>query len=154
MVHYRSWRDSNFQKSNDVQVNDCNYIIILPRENQSSGSLLAELYLGFECIFHFFANVLIWASGDNLGLKHPLHSQIPVCKSVAFAHLGSRRSQQSRQGAVKHLKSESHLPKRNCFICFNENLLKLTKNVFYFLFHPESSFCSQIFTQLGNCFVM
>ena len=35
------------------------------------------------------------------------------------------------------LKSDSHLPK-NCFICFNESLLRVMKNVFL-----KSSFCSQ-----------
>ena len=29
----------------------------------------------------FFANVLFWASGNNLNLKHPNNS----CKNVAFA---------------------------------------------------------------------
>ena len=38
-------------------------------------------YLGFECNFRFFANALFWASGHNLGLKHPANS----CKGVAFA---------------------------------------------------------------------
>ena len=31
------------------------------------------------------------------------------------------------------LKSDSHFPKKNCFICFNENPLKMMKNVFYFI---------------------
>ena len=31
------------------------------------------------------------------------------------------------------LKSNSHLPKKHCFICFNESLLKMMKNGFYFI---------------------
>ena len=31
------------------------------------------------------------------------------------------------------LKSHSHLPKKICFICFNESPLKLMKNAFYFI---------------------
>ena len=31
-----------------------------------------------------------------------------------------------------HLKSGSHLPKK-CFICFNENLLKMMELAFYFI---------------------
>ena len=31
------------------------------------------------------------------------------------------------------LKSDSHLPKKFLIICFNESLLKMIKNVFYFI---------------------
>ena len=31
------------------------------------------------------------------------------------------------------LKSDSHLPKKFIFICFNENHLKIMKNAFYFI---------------------
>ena len=33
----------------------------------------------------------------------------------------------------KNLKSGSHLPKKNCFICFNDSPSKVMKNVFYFI---------------------
>ena len=36
----------------------------------------------------------------------------------------------------KPLKSDSHLPK-NCFICFNESLLKIMNNAFYFISKPH-----------------
>ena len=32
----------------------------------------------------------------------------------------------------KELKSDSHLPKKFLFICFNESPLKMMKNAFYF----------------------
>ena len=32
-----------------------------------------------------------------------------------------------------YLESDSHLPKKICFICFNESPLKLMKNAFYFI---------------------
>ena len=31
------------------------------------------------------------------------------------------------------LKSDSHLPKKICFICLNESPLKMMKNAFYFI---------------------
>ena len=34
---------------------------------------------------------------------------------------------------IKGLKSGSHLPKKNLFICFNDNPSKMMKNVFYFI---------------------
>ena len=34
---------------------------------------------------------------------------------------------------LKWLKSDSHLPKKFLFICFNESPLKIMKNVFYFI---------------------
>ena len=40
-----------------------------------------------------------------------------------------------------HLKSDSHLPKKICFICFNDSPSKMMKNGF--LFHLKSSFRSQ-----------
>ena len=46
---------------------------------------------------------------------------IPSC-CVASLHLQS-----------KTLKSGSQLPKKYIFICFNENLLNLMKNAFYFI---------------------
>ena len=41
----------------------------------------------------------------------------------------------------KVLKSDSHLPKKKCVICFIENPLKMMKNPFYFIL--KSSFRSQ-----------
>ena len=38
-------------------------------------------------------------------------------------------------------KLESHLPPKNCVICFIESPLKMMKNAF--LFHHKISFCSQ-----------
>ena len=49
------------------------------------------LYLGFECNL-FCANALIWASGDNLGPKHPANS----CKWVAFAAAVQGKSKHCR----------------------------------------------------------
>ena len=34
------------------------------------------------------------------------------------------------------LKSDSHLPKENCVICFIENPSKMMKNAFYFILKP------------------
>ena len=39
------------------------------------------------------------------------------------------------------LKLGSHIPRKNCFICYNENPLKMMKNAF--LFHFKSSFRAQ-----------
>ena len=41
--------------------------------------------------------------------------------------------------SLENLKSDSHLPKKFLFICFNENPLKVMK----FLFHLKRSFRSQ-----------
>ena len=38
-----------------------------------------------------------------------------------------------KNGKQTNLKSDSHLPKKNYFICFNERPLKMMKNVFYFI---------------------
>ena len=35
---------------------------------------------------------------------------------------------------LTYLKLDSHLPKKPCFICFNESLAKMMKNAFYFIF--------------------
>ena len=43
--------------------------------------------------------------------------------------------------SCSNLKSDPHLPKKNCVICFIESALKVMKNVF--LFHLKSSFRSQ-----------
>ena len=42
-----------------------------------------------------------------------------------------------------HLKSDSHLPKKVCVICFIESPLKMKNDVKCFLFHLKSSFSSQ-----------
>ena len=34
---------------------------------------------------------------------------------------------------LRYLKSQSQLPKKICFICFNENPLKRMKNAFYLI---------------------
>ena len=34
---------------------------------------------------------------------------------------------------LQNLKSDSHLPKKFLFICFNESPLKIMKNAFYFI---------------------
>ena len=34
---------------------------------------------------------------------------------------------------IPSLKSNSHTPKKLCFICFNESPLKMVKNDFYFI---------------------
>ena len=37
---------------------------------------------------------------------------------------------------VIKLKSDSHLPKNDCFVCFNESPLKMMKNAFCFILKP------------------
>ena len=46
-------------------------------------SMYSGPYLGFKCnfCFFFFANALFWASGNNLGLKHPANS----CNRFSYA---------------------------------------------------------------------
>ena len=34
---------------------------------------------------------------------------------------------------MKDLKSDFHLPRKNCFICFNDSPSKMMKNAFYFI---------------------
>ena len=48
------------------------------------------------------------------------------------------------------LKSDSHLPKRNCFISFNEKPLKMMKNPFYFIL--KALFVLKIFNLLSWLF--
>ena len=48
------------------------------------------------------------------------------------------------------LKSDSHLPKKICFICFNESLLKMVKNAFYFVL--KALFVLKIFKFLSWLF--
>ena len=53
------------------------------------------------------------------------------------------------------LKSESHLPKKNCVICFIESPLKIVKNVFYFIlkllsFSRYLSFCHDFWSCRKN----
>ena len=46
-----------------------------------------------------------------------------------------------------YLKSDSHSPKKICFICFNESPLKLVKNAFYFI--SKALFVLEIFKFLS-----
>ena len=48
------------------------------------------------------------------------------------------------------LKSGSHLPKKNCFTCFNEKTLKMMKNAFYFIL--KAHFVLKIFRFLSRLF--
>ena len=48
------------------------------------------------------------------------------------------------------LKSDSHLPKKNCFNCFTESPLKMTKNAFYFIL--KGLFVLKIFKCLSRLF--
>ena len=57
------------------------------------------LYLGFECNFCFFANVLFWESGDNLGLKRSANS----CKWFVFAAGVQEKSKHCRAFKVAHV---------------------------------------------------
>ena len=47
----------------------------------------------------------------------------------------------------KELKSDSHLPKKFLFICFNESPLKMMKNAFYFIL--KAPFVFKIFEVLS-----
>ena len=53
---------------------------------------------------------------------------------------------------VKVFRSDSHLPKKKGFICFNANPLKMMKNVFYFII--KALFVLKIFKFLSYSFVM
>ena len=47
----------------------------------------------------------------------------------------------------KHLKSDSHLPKKICMVCFIKSLLKMMKNAFCFIL--KASFVLKIFKFLS-----
>ena len=49
-----------------------------------------------------------------------------------------------------HLKSETHLPKKFLFVCFNESPLELMKNAFYFIL--KALFVLKIFKVLSGHF--
>ena len=48
------------------------------------------------------------------------------------------------------LKSDSHLPRKICFICFNESPLQMTKNAFYFIL--KALFILKVFNFLSGVF--
>ena len=50
----------------------------------------------------------------------------------------------------KNLKSGSHLPKKICFICFNDSPSKVMKNAFYFIL--KALFVLKIFKFLSRLF--
>ena len=50
----------------------------------------------------------------------------------------------------KHLKLDSHLPKKNCGICLIESSLKVIKNAFYFIL--KALFVLKIFKFLSRLF--
>ena len=48
------------------------------------------------------------------------------------------------------LKSDCHLPRKICFICFNESPLQMTKNAFYFIL--KALFILKVFNFLSGVF--
>ena len=57
--------------------------------------------------------------------------------------------------ALGHLKLDSHLPKKNIFICFNESPLKMMENAFYFVLKAlfvlkKFKFLSRFFGHVGK----
>ena len=63
-------------------------------------------------------------------------------RNMKFADLASKK--------FLFLKSGSHLPKKICFICFNESPLKMMKNAFYFIL--KAFFVLKIFKFLSQRF--
>ena len=53
---------------------------------------------------------------------------------TSFSRNNSYLVAASESIASNILKSDSHFPKKNCFICFSESPLKVMKNAFYFTF--------------------
>ena len=62
----------------------------------------------------------------------PTNSWIRIRKNMLNKHVDLHNMQQAMI-YTRLLKSDSHLPKKFLFICFKESLLKMMKNVFYFI---------------------
>ena len=86
---------------------------------------------------------------------------LPKCIVHYLYHLKSNNiiSHRKTPNTEKHfypwlisfnLKSDSHVPKKFCFICFNESSLKLIKNAFYFIL--TALFVLKIFKFLSRLF--
>ena len=102
-------------------------------------------------MFMVFSNFLLWA----------VYPSMWVIILIRYNSIGRERIKQfSTTIEIKwtkihfynltSLKSGSQLPKKNCFICFNESPLKKVKNAFYFIL--KALFVLKMFKYLSRVF--
>ena len=83
-----------------------------------------------ETALHVFEE--LGASINPLDIE-TCHRVGPSSRKKLIIKMSRRKDADRMWRAKKPLKSDSHLPKKFLFICFNESPLKMMKNVFYFI---------------------
>ena len=98
----------------------------LPFKGTSNHRYMTEVYLKNQNLILQFQTLDCWKMYFPRQGKHSIVNKYITMAPFCLSYLNPLTF-------ASFLKSDSHLPKKFIFICFNKSLLKMVKNAFYFI---------------------